>query len=320
MTLRSTLLDVASRAPAARTEPLAKHPFRAWMEHEAHKALASAAKTPTLVSQGSAGKGNWADICWLALMNPLSTLSAVRGLYVVYLFNSDLTAVYLCQGQGVTAVRAEFGRGYREELDRRCAVAVARVPEFHERFERRVGRLELNASTQLGKDYEIAPAYFKKYSLSALPEEDDLRSDLQACVHLYELLLFRGGVDTITDEENLETTFASGGAGKEDLILERRRTRVHQKVERASLKRVKEALGYTCQACNFDFRRTYGDWGADFIEAHHLTPLHSYKESEPIRLNPLTDFAVLCANCHRMVHRKRDQWLTIDELRALMVQ
>lgn len=34
------------------------------------------------------------------------------------------------------------------------------------------------------------------------------------------------------------------------------------------------------------------------------------------KTNPTEDLAVLCANCHRMVHRKRDTALTLDELRS----
>ena len=32
--------------------------------------------------------------------------------------------------------------------------------------------------------------------------------------------------------------------------------------------------------------------------------------------DPKTDLAILCANCHRMVHRKKSTTLTIDELKS----
>ena len=35
------------------------------------------------------------------------------------------------------------------------------------------------------------------------------------------------------------------------------------------------------------------------------------------RVNPQTDMVVLCANCHRMIHRNRDGMLSPDELRSL---
>ena len=36
------------------------------------------------------------------------------------------------------------------------------------------------------------------------------------------------------------------------------------------------------------------------------------------RVNPQTDMVVLCANCHRMIHRSRDGMLSPDELRSLL--
>ena len=319
MTLRDTLLEVARRAPAARAEQFRENPFRAWMKHEAHKALTAAVDSPSLIGQGSAGKGRWADICWLALMNPLSTTSATRGLYVVYLFASDMSTVFLCQGQGVTAVKKEFGaRGYREELERRSAVIAARVPEHAVKFSRKSERLALQASSPLGQDYELAPAYFRRYELNNLPGNEDLVADLQAIAALYELLLFRGGTDTLIDDDDTSLIPDNGQQSPDDVILERRRLRYHQQVERANLRKVKQALGYTCQVCGFNFESNYGELGRHFIEAHHLTPLHQYTESGTVALNATKDFAVLCANCHRMVHRKRSRTLSVADLQAAL--
>ncbi len=53
-----------------------------------------------------------------------------------------------------------------------------------------------------------------------------------------------------------------------------------------------------------------------FIEVHHLRPIASCPGE--IEVDPRTDMAVLCANCHRMVHRKVGQPLTIAELRQLV--
>ncbi len=73
---------------------------------------------------------------------------------------------------------------------------------------------------------------------------------------------------------------------------------------------------YACEGGGFDFEAVYGAVGRGYIEAHHLTPLAESPEDTPVSLNPKTDFAVLCANCHRMMNR-RDGPQSIDELRAL---
>ncbi|WP_405140686.1 HNH endonuclease [Sphaerisporangium sp. NBC_01403] len=49
-----------------------------------------------------------------------------------------------------------------------------------------------------------------------------------------------------------------------------------------------------------DFERPYGDCGAGYIECHHVIPLHQAGEG----LTKLADLALICANCHRMIHRR----------------
>lgn len=68
-----------------------------------------------------------------------------------------------------------------------------------------------------------------------------------------------------------------------------------------------------CEACDFDFARTYGPRGGNYIEVHHIVPLHHIGESK----TRLDDLALLCANCHRMIHVSRP-WLTVDELHVLL--
>jgi 5-methylcytosine-specific restriction protein A len=70
-----------------------------------------------------------------------------------------------------------------------------------------------------------------------------------------------------------------------------------------------------CEVCGFDFEHTYGARGTRFAEVHHLTPLHVTGATE----TRLADLAVLCANCHRMIHRGRC-WLTPNELRVVVEQ
>nr|WP_306789675.1 HNH endonuclease [Acetobacter sp. P5B1] len=69
-----------------------------------------------------------------------------------------------------------------------------------------------------------------------------------------------------------------------------------------------------CEACGFDFVKRYGERGVGFIECHHIKPLAEL--SGEIKTQ-LSDLALLCANCHRMIHAKRP-WLTIEELRRIL--
>jgi 5-methylcytosine-specific restriction protein A len=67
-----------------------------------------------------------------------------------------------------------------------------------------------------------------------------------------------------------------------------------------------------CEVCSFDFKQHYGDLGEGFIECHHTQPLSFSTAGEKTRL---TDLALVCANCHRMLHRG-SKWLSITELRV----
>jgi predicted HNH restriction endonuclease len=72
----------------------------------------------------------------------------------------------------------------------------------------------------------------------------------------------------------------------------------------------------SCKACGFNFEAVYGEHGRNYIEVHHLVPVSSC--TEPSSVNPRDDLTVLCSNCHRMVHRKRDAPLSLPELIALV--
>ena len=52
--------------------------------------------------------------------------------------------------------------------------------------------------------------------------------------------------------------------------------------------------------CRFDFRKRYGDLGKGSAHVHHLKPLSASPNRG--RKVSLEDFAVVCANCHAMIH------------------
>ena len=74
--------------------------------------------------------------------------------------------------------------------------------------------------------------------------------------------------------------------------------------------------GNKCMACGFDFEDTYGELGKNFIEVHHIKPLSSVNQE--VVINPETDLVCLCSNCHRMIHRRRDKIIGLDELRQII--
>ncbi|MER5882434.1 HNH endonuclease [Streptomyces sp. NPDC001941] len=101
------------------------------------------------------------------------------------------------------------------------------------------------------------------------------------------------------------------------LLVRRHQARERNKgLRRKKIASVLKSGGHlACEACGFDFEAVYGERGAGYIECHHVIPLHEAGEGR----TKLSDLALICANCHRMVHR-RAPWPSPAELRASMEQ
>ena len=115
---------------------------------------------------------------------------------------------------------------------------------------------------------------------------------------------------------------AAQGLEEEEVSLGRegqRKARISRKAERSPRLRARaiEIHGTACQICTFDFGTVYGEWGDGFVEVHHLLPISSAPEKGRL-VDPATDLAVVCANCHRMIHRKAKLALSLDELRSMI--
>jgi hypothetical protein len=74
--------------------------------------------------------------------------------------------------------------------------------------------------------------------------------------------------------------------------------------------------GLKCMLCGFDFEAVYGERGRGFIEVHHLRPISSF--GEQAKVDPEKDMIVVCSNCHRMIHRKKDNILSPEDLMKFM--
>lgn len=103
----------------------------------------------------------------------------------------------------------------------------------------------------------------------------------------------------------------------EGLLLSRQhavRERNHSAVS-AKINAVMGKAGrLACEVCSFDFFAFYGELGRGFAECHHMIPL---SEAVFKRKTRLTDLAIVCANCHRMLHRIRPVMSTAS-LRCLV--
>lgn len=76
-----------------------------------------------------------------------------------------------------------------------------------------------------------------------------------------------------------------------------------------------ELFGPRCAVCGFDFETHYGEIGRGFIEVHHKEMVSRLEPGTV--LDPATDLVPLCANCHRMSHRRSFPF-TVEELKAFL--
>lgn len=90
------------------------------------------------------------------------------------------------------------------------------------------------------------------------------------------------------------------GEVRERMVRHRRRER---RLRDAKIRSVMASTGcLRCEVpgCGFDFFRVYGEPGRDFAHVHHLSPLSERTENDDTKIE---DLAVVCANCHAIIHR-----------------
>ena len=145
---------------------------------------------------------------------------------------------------------------------------------------------------------------------------DDFRADpaaMHAMAARVRELLIAPDADS-TELPDLDPVDIPAGEGGVALRAHLRRER-DPKLRRRKLADTKRrGLPIACEVCHFHFGQTYGSHGLDYIECHHRTPLHVTGQTQ----TRLADLALLCSNCHRMIHRAK-RWLTVEELQELVV-
>lgn len=102
--------------------------------------------------------------------------------------------------------------------------------------------------------------------------------------------------------------------GKILLRLHKSRERNKSLVNRKKKTVLNKEGKLACEVCNFDYSKAYGEIGQGFIECHHIIPLAELSSTKKTKLK---DLALVCANCHRMLHRGSN--LTIVNLKKQLI-
>ena len=94
--------------------------------------------------------------------------------------------------------------------------------------------------------------------------------------------------------------------GAESYRTHRTRERDSALATAAKKRRLTDFGTLACDVCTFDFTQKYGVLGGGFIEAHHTVPVSKLDGTTKTRVS---DLALVCSNCHRMLHRLCSRWL-----------
>lgn len=103
----------------------------------------------------------------------------------------------------------------------------------------------------------------------------------------------------------------------EGAILEKQHKYKERNVKVVKAKKskvLKEQGCLQCEVCDFVYKDVYGELGNVYIECHHILPLADIDIEKETKLK---DLALVCANCHRMLHKKRP-WITVQELKDII--
>ena len=96
--------------------------------------------------------------------------------------------------------------------------------------------------------------------------------------------------------------------GNEEIYREKRRQKRNAKLRTEAIKE----HGLKCYVCAFNFEEAYENYGAGYIEVHHLELLAKIKGEREFTIK---DVRVVCSNCHSVLHRQGRKPMDIDELK-----
>jgi predicted HNH restriction endonuclease len=107
---------------------------------------------------------------------------------------------------------------------------------------------------------------------------------------------------------DLDEDFLEGGQTLRTHLVRERNPKL---VKMAKDIRLQSSGELRCDVCGMLFEEQYGEIGKNYIEAHHLLPVSELSTSKRTQVK---DLALLCSNCHRMIHKGNP--FSIEELKS----
>ncbi|WP_228378981.1 MrcB family domain-containing protein [Thermoanaerobacter thermohydrosulfuricus] len=147
--------------------------------------------------KGSNGQGNWAEIPWVAIMDKNITQTTMEGVYIVYLFSSDMKRLYLTLNQGYTKLKDKYSK----------LVAIKKMLSLALKIRSKMEAKGWNTDNNLSignEFYEKGTIFYKKYENDDLPDDETLKNDLHDLINIYKNVSVLSGEDKEQIYENEE--------------------------------------------------------------------------------------------------------------------
>ncbi|MEL6271078.1 MAG: HNH endonuclease [Chloroflexota bacterium] len=125
----------------------------------------------------------------------------------------------------------------------------------------------------------------------------------------------RESVDAVEQVDTGEDTFIYA-EGKPIVKTRTLRQRSSRLTNEAKSRYLEEHGELRCQICGLNFEELYGEIGAGYIETHHEEPISQMDGEQFVDVDGVV---LLCANCHRMVHRKTPPY-SVEDLKRIVTE
>ena len=181
----------------ATREPFGNNAFGRFVRIDIPKAISSTGLVDDnryLISAG-VGVGNWAMVPWIGIFDKDITLSATKGVYIVYLLSKDGKRLYLTFNQGCTDIHKEHSKKETIAIMHEKAVKIREAIDSRGFTANDDIDLGENLS-ELGLFYQKGTIFYKAYMQGQVPAEEELQDDLSRMIEIYQ--------DYVTLRETIE--------------------------------------------------------------------------------------------------------------------
>jgi 5-methylcytosine-specific restriction enzyme B len=213
MALRENLQKILDNYNSARKDSFStSHPicqyFQAFSQSLGNTTLLES--SPTIKVKWSNGKGNWATVPWIVLLDHRVTTTTQEGVYCVFLFRDDMSGVYLTFNQGVTNLHKEVGtKESKKVLELKANIIRLKSKNLIGYDFYLDNDIDLKTTSHLGKRYEFSTIAHKLYETHNIPSDEIILNDIDQLLGSYSKYIenmnetLSGDNKTMNDQDGL---------------------------------------------------------------------------------------------------------------------